>query len=290
MILVTGASGHLGSRVVQMLHHQGHPVIGISHTKILPGIESVDLTDQLSVVDFCQRNQVTACVHCAAIMSSASEILPVKDTISVNNIATSNLLSYPWQRFIYVSSGSVFQDAHKTITEDTEPSPKSIYALTKRLAEIDTVRNRGIVARVSWLYGPPITSESQNPARGPIPWIINEFKKNQPSITIPGGDHCASFTYVDDVAKALSLLITANQLKHDTYHIGTGQNHSVQDIVEMLQPYTKVVADIEPGTAPWSRVTRPRPPMSIDRISKELGWQPQWTLNQGLKEYWKIYG
>lgn len=292
MILVTGVSGHLGSRVFELLKSQGYPAIGIVNTNssiVQADIKKLNLTDASAVVKFCQQYQVTECIHCASVMASACESLPIEMSVDINVLGTSNLLKWTWKKFVYVSTGSVFQDSSSTCTEETEPTPKNVYGLTKRLAEIDVIRHNGIVARVSWLYGPPITSTNLDPVRGPIPWLIGQFKK-QSSVHVLGSDHCASFTYVDDVADALKCLLIANQLNNNIYHIGTGKNHSVKEIASMLAPLSKVsTITFDSGIMPWSRATRQRPPLSTNRIKNELGWTSQWTLEEGIKHYWKMF-
>lgn len=289
MILVTGASGHLGSRVMSLLKDLGHEVIGIGLNNVSGKIIRLDLTDRSAVLDFCQQNSVEICIHCASIMSTDSQRLPVAVTTEINVTGTANLLAHPWQKFIYVSTGSVFQGDHDRLTETTPPTPQTVYALTKRLAEIDVMRHSGITARVSWLYGPPVKASDPVTVRGPIPWIIDQLKTSSGVIAVPGGDFRASFTYVDDAARAVVRLALASSLAHDTYHIGPGQDYSVSDVAAILSSITGRQISVEHGTDPWGSMTRPRPALQADLITRDTGWRPWWTLSHGLESYWNLY-
>ena len=293
MILVTGVAGHLGSALFKYLTSQGHKVVGTVHTInsdiVHPNIVKVDLTNPEEVKTLCDNWNITSCVHCAGIMSQKSTQVSVLETVEANLKSTKNLLSQKtWNRFIYISSGSVFQNTHGDIDEDTPPTPTSIYGMSKRLAELETIRDGGIVVRVSWLYGPPIRRSEIDIARGPIPWLVNCFK-NDESIVVPGGDYSASFTYITDAVEGISKLLEAKSLNHSIYHVGTGNNITVKSIVDTLANIAGKKYNLLPGVDPWSVNTVQRPALSVSKIKNELGWQSRFNLHTALQDYWNNY-
>ncbi len=106
-----------------------------------------DLADVSAVRDLASRYNVDACIHCAAISNEAYARPNPLDAINTNVGATANLLDVAkqgaWQRFVLVSSGSVFQlrrDIVNPITEDQPPEPANVYSYhegLRRTADAD---------------------------------------------------------------------------------------------------------------------------------------------------------
>ncbi len=142
LILVTGAAGHIGSRLVEHLSRREdmrlrlvvrrRPDIDVStRGDVVVG----DLTD----AEFCAR-AVTGCdaiVHLASVPSDASD---ASTAISVHEAMARNLLAAAVQarvsRFVHVSTGHVFgKSLHGTINEATRPQPISPYGRAHLAAE-----------------------------------------------------------------------------------------------------------------------------------------------------------
>src|SRR5690606_22732418 len=136
-----------------------------------------------------------------------------------------------WRRFVYVSTGSVFQtlpDAVTPVPEDMVPTPKSLYAVTKRAAEMMVgvyARTYGLSAatvRISWIFGQPLVPLGFDAPRGPIPELLRRALRGEHINEASGGDFAASFTYVPDCAAGLLAMWNAEGLSYDTYHLGSG--------------------------------------------------------------------
>ena len=190
IILVTGAMGHLGYEIARQAVAQGHGVVAIYRDELRdadaaalgPKVKwlSCELTDAAAVNNLVRQHEIDTCIHAAAISNEAYARPNPIDAIASNVGATANLLDAArvakWRRFVFVSTGSVFQKRTDTvgpILEDATPQPANIYSTTKFSAELLTRMYRsefGLSAstvRISWVFGPPVVSES--PARGPIP-------------------------------------------------------------------------------------------------------------------------
>ena len=137
------------------------------------------------------------------------------------------------------------------------PNATSIYGTTKICAELLTSMYRkqfnlsAATVRISWVYGPPVVSDS--PTRGPIPSLLIGALRQQARLDPSGGDFAASFTFVADVAEGLLAAATAPRLNHDIYHLGPGRNFSSREVGDRIKeavPSARI--ELGPGTEPWT--------------------------------------
>ena len=189
-LLVTGAMGHVGQEVVRHALAAGAIVIAQYRTtyrdsdvRDLQGKVkwvSCNLADPAAVAALCDAHPIDACIHSAAVSNDKYARPQPLTAISANVGATAYLLDMArrknWRRFLFVSTGSVFQNATdptKPIPEDTAPAVTNIYSTTKYCGELLTSMYRSqfglsaAVVRISWVYGPPLVTD--DPPRGPVP-------------------------------------------------------------------------------------------------------------------------
>ncbi len=98
-----------------------------------------------------------------------------------------------------------------------------------------------------------------------------------------GFDQKLDFTNVQDAARGIGLLYQAEQLQHRIYNIATGQASSVGEVARMAAEIAgRTPPEIGPGTL------MPRcEALSIELARKELGYEPQIPLKEGLREYYE---
>jgi len=147
-LLVTGAMGHVGQEVVRHALAAGAIVIAQYRTtyrdsdvRDLQGKVkwvSCNLADPAAVAALCDAHPIDACIHSAAVSNDKYARPQPLTAISANVGATAYLLDMArrknWRRFLFVSTGSVFQNATdptKPIPEDTAPAVTNIYSTTK---------------------------------------------------------------------------------------------------------------------------------------------------------------
>ncbi|MSP88988.1 MAG: SDR family oxidoreductase [Alphaproteobacteria bacterium] len=307
ILLVTGATGHVGAEVAQqaaaaglavLATHAGPPGAGQA-VAFGPTVTwaACDLADATAVARLASDHPIDACIHLAAISNEAYAHPAPLTAFQINAGATANLLDaarrHGWRRFILTGTGSVFQgetNVANPILEDATPSPSGIYATTKHCAELLVRMYRsqfGLSAanvRLSWVFGPPIVSDS--PARGPIPWLLRRTLAGQPVRMESGADFAASFTYVADAAAGLLACARAPALNFDTYHLGHGVNFSNRAVAAALRAAVPgAVVEMGPGTEPWTIYTSMRGPLAGERLRREIGFAPAHSLEAGIAAY-----
>ena len=150
--LVTGGTGFVGSNIVKTLAQRGHSVICLDLVAPDPLVRAY-LEPWMSQVKFVEAdilNQedveravvggVDKIVHAAVFTGILPEIEKARSRsiVDINLMGTTNLLELASQlsvdRFVYVSSGSVYGDGpglDEVLHEDTPPNPRRLYAIGK---------------------------------------------------------------------------------------------------------------------------------------------------------------
>jgi UDP-glucuronate 4-epimerase len=306
-LLVTGAMGHVGLATVRQAAAAGETVVAQYRTTFLEAYVrdivgdvswvSCDLYDLGAIDRLCGEHPINGCIHSAAISNEKDARPQPLPTVQSNIGATAHLLDiarrFDWRRFLFVSTGSVFQnatDTSKPILENAQPSVTNVYSTTKYCGELLVRMYRSqfglsaAVVRISWVYGPPLVTD--DPPRGPVPALLRAAVTGKPIRLPSGADFAASFTYIDDVAAGLLAAWRAPELRHDVYHLGPGVNYTVRQVVDAVCAAVPGASlELGPGTEPWTIHTRMRGPLAGYRLRQDVGFAVTHSLEEGIRAY-----
>lgn len=308
-LLVTGATGHVGGTLVRLAARRGLTVVAQHRAGPPPGWASAlgknvtwvacDLADTFAIGAMVAGHGITGCVHTAAVPNDRLAKPDPWRAVQSNTIATGALLELArrqhWSRFVYVSTGSVFQtetDFKRPILEDHPPRAVTIYGATKLAGEVLVGAYRhdyGLSAatvRVSFIYGPPLVPAIRDLPRGPVVSLLREAVLGLPVREASGGDFEASFTHVDDVAAGLLAAYQAPELRYPIYHLGSGSNwntYAVADAIRAAVP--GAVVDVGPGTQPWTTYNTMRGALGGTRLKEDAGFEPALPLKDGIAAF-----
>jgi dTDP-4-dehydrorhamnose reductase len=163
-VLLTGASGQLGAYLIDRLSASGHDLVAWSGSG--PGLRGgvplvpVDLTDPLPTLRALEAADPDVVLHAAALSAADAVRRDLERGWAINVFAT-RLLS-EWcsrrdRRLVFTSTDLVFDGSKPWWREDDPAWPLLAYGRTKREAEPFVLAvPRGLVARVSLLYGPSL--------------------------------------------------------------------------------------------------------------------------------------
>lgn len=311
-ILVTGASGFLGSAVVRHLAGQGAKVIATGrNTSRLNAIETACArTITCDLADGWQGEcpQLEAVVHCAALSAPwgrKAEFERSNVDATRNAIALARLSGV--RRFVHVSTPSLyfrFADQDQVSEETKLPPPVNHYARTKRAAE-DLVLEAGdldpIILRPRAIYGNGDTTLLprliESARRGPLPLMRD-------------GRAATDMTHVDDVVSAIvAALSLAGRPAHRILNISGGTPLGLPDVIATacakagVEPRWRKVSF--PAVYAFARAAelmaklspdRPEPTITtyaagvlafrqtldISRARKVLGWHPMISFEEGV--------
>jgi dTDP-4-dehydrorhamnose reductase len=166
--LVTGASGQLGSYLVQALQRQQLPIVAWSrqpNTSVL-GVpcESVDIRERDLVRAAFERARPDVVIHAAAMSGVGDCFRDPAGARQTNTNGTrflADLADKHGIRILYVSTDLVFDGRHRDYRETDCPTPLSVYGQTKATAEREVLSQPNhVVVRVSLLFGPAINGRT----------------------------------------------------------------------------------------------------------------------------------
>lgn len=284
-VLVTGASGFLGSALCPRLAAAGYEVHAVSRSDHpnRPGALNwwrCDLRDRDAVSRLLGEARPEIVFHLAGRTAAARELTLVPETF-LDNLATSvNVLTAAAtiEGCRVVLAGSLEEPA----PEEAQPLPSSPYAVSKWAA---STYGRMFHA----LFGVPVTCARIFMVYGPGQ---RERWKLVPSVTISllrgeaprlsSGTRAIDWIYIDDVVDGLMAIARVPAAAGRTVDLGTGSLTTIRDIVRILAEL--VGGGIEPvfGALPERPHEQQRVANAAESV-RLLGWKPATSLRQGLE-------
>ena len=314
--LVTGAAGFIGSNLVQTLLDLDQSVVGLDNfatgrRENLDEVRALVGSDQWSRFRFQEGDVASSDVchealagvdvvlHQAALGSVPRSVEEPLASNTANVTGTLALLEAARQlgvrRFVYASSSSVYGDSEQLPkVEDELGRPLSPYAVTKLVDELyaDVFGRLHALETVGLRYfnvfGPRQDPEGAYAAVIPC-WIAAMIRDDE--VRIHGtGETSRDFCYVRNVVQAnlLAGTVESPEALNQAYNIAVGHRTSLNDLFEVLRerlrprhPHLEgrraVHGPFRPGDVLHSLA-------DIDKARRLLGYEPAYSLEQGLDE------
>ena len=163
-VVVTGASGQLGSYLLPALAARHHDVLGWSRTITgsISGIaiKRVELTEPRALAQALEEARPDAIIHAGAVSSAAAAHADPEHAHQVNVQSTRTIADWALARrckIVFTSTDLVFDGTRSWYKENDPAHPIMTYGQTKRAAEECMLElGAGVVARLSLLYGPSL--------------------------------------------------------------------------------------------------------------------------------------
>ncbi|MEV6491601.1 SDR family NAD(P)-dependent oxidoreductase [Actinoplanes sp. NPDC051633] len=302
-VLVTGVGGFIGSHVAEALVLAGARVRGflryragdtraalrwlpdgmLAHIELMEG----DLRDPESVVDATAGCEVV--LHLGAQVSVPRSYANVRDFFETNAMGTLNVALAACRadvrRLVLVSSSEVYGSARFTPIDENHPlQAQSPYAASKIAAE-QLVRSltcsqqlAATIVRPFNTFGPRQTS------RAVIPSILSQAVRG-PTVRLGSLWPRRDFTYVDDTVAGILALASAPEANGETVNLGTGQDVSIEELVELVAHVVGHDLNVEAD----DRRTRPsasevsRLQSNAAKANALAGWSAAVPLVEGLR-------
>ena len=306
--LVTGGTGFIGSRVVRDLVREGQSVVVydwaperimlerlLSRDEIDKKVKIVrgDVTDFAHLSGTIKQHGVEKIVHLAALLLhdvNANPLLAVRINCEGTVAAFEAARIFGLKKVVWISSGSVFGPpeayAQEYIPNDAPHYPQNLYGGTKSLDEqfagyyagrygLDIEAIRLVLVYGAWQ------------SRGRTAAIIREMVAN-PAQGLPGKvpaarDNILGWTYVDDAARAIALACKAPKTRTRSFSV-RGMIHSIGEIIdyvkELIPDANISVLSLEKSQSHLIMTCK----YDMTAIELELGFHPEWTMKQGIKE------
>ena len=279
-VLVTGASGFIGSAVVEALARDGHTVraaVRRPHLSFPDGVEVMQHPDLAQAFDWQPLLQdVDQVVHLAGIAHTKGADAAYD---RINRLATARLAAAAAhariEHFVYISSirAQSGPAADHALTERDDPAPTDAYGASKLAAE-EAVRTSGVpftILRPVLLYGPGVKGNLALLARAAatrLPLPVKDFANRR------------SLLGIDNF-----IIAPAEQTVGQTINLGSGFEISIGATARMIAEVTGTEIEIETDEA------RLRPARSeVERLwadnakaRRQLGWSPEFGGTAGMR-------
>ena len=314
-ILVTGGAGFIGSNLVEALLERGATVVCLDNfstgkrENIEPFLSHPEfrmIEGDIRDIKTCRKavEGVSYVLHQAALGSVPRSI---NDPITSNEVNVSGFLNMlvasrdeGIKRFIYAASSSTYGDSEALPkVEDRIGRPLSPYAITKYVNELyadvfsKTYDMECIGLRYFNVFG---RRQDPNGAYAAvIPLFVKQLINHESPVINGDGEYSRDFTYIDNVIEMNLRAIennkpaSINQVYNTAFGERTTLNQLVAYLKEFLSQFDPVIKDIEIIHGPNRKGDIPHSLASVDKAKTLLGYDPKYSMREGLKEAVKWY-
>jgi dTDP-glucose 4,6-dehydratase len=303
-ILVLGSNSFSGSNFIDFLLAEGKKVIGVSRSPeadslFLGYVNSKNLKNykfyqydinmnSKEIVDLCLEFNVSTVVNFAAQSMVAQSWESPSDWYNTNIVSFANFLQMlsnhnNLESFVNFSTPEVYGSTDNWIKESFDFSPTTPYAISRAAADyhlkglFESCNFPVIFTRAANVYGP-----GQQLYRIVPKAILFGLLGNK--ISLQGsGSSIRSFIHIDDVSKALSLILDKGTVG-DSYHISTNNLITIKDLLKIISSKLSIKFEDLINEAP-DRVGKDFAyKLLSNKIRDELGWADSIPLETGIDQ------
>jgi len=326
-IVITGATGFIGSFLSQGLLEEGHAVIGVDNMNDYYNVQlkkdrleklkenekfkflEFDISDKDKVKSLFEEYQPTIVINLAAQAGVRYSIDHPDVYMQSNVIGFYNILEacrhHPVEHLLYASSSSVYGANKKVPFEETDfvDNPVSLYAATKKSNEL-------IAHTYSHLYDIPASGLRFFTVYGPMGRpdmayfkFANMYFDDEPIHIYNDGDFendlYRDFTYVSDIVAGITKLMdappaqTEEEAAHAVYNIGNSEPVKLMDFITALEQALSHSLDRDVA---FEKIYEPIKPgdvpatyASTEKLQEAIGYKPNTTIQEGLQQFTDWY-
>jgi len=314
-ILVTGAAGFIGSKLMYELKKRGDEVVGVDNfndyydvrmkearvKEFGLEVRHLDIADKESVDALFAAEKFDKVMNLAAQAGVRYSITNPYSYLQSNLVGFLNILegcrNNGVQYLVYASSSSVYGlNAKVPYSEDDKvDNPVSLYAASKKSNEL-------MAHAYAKLYGFAVTGLRYFTVYGPwgrpdlSPMLFaSAISKGQPIKVFNNGDMIRDFTYIDDIVEGTIQVIDhqpvaaecPNGVPYKVYNIGCSHPVKLMDFISEIEeaygkPAEKIFLPMQPGDVYQTNA-------DTTKLETEVGYKPHWTLHEGIAEFMAWY-
>lgn len=221
-----------------------------------------------------------------------------QETYLANSLGTHylcQLAAHSKAVFLFASSSEIYGDPRQHPQKENYLGdvncigPRSIYDESKRLGEAITAnysRHLNLstrIVRIFNTYGPKMNIDDGRA----LPLFIHQILQKKP-VTIYGqGKQTRSFCYIDDLVNGVVKLLFCQKANNLPVNLGNPEEITIQELVTKISQIADYEPKIEYSPLPENDPLKRKP--DISRARELLNWQPEVTLDQGLKKTFSYY-
>ncbi len=299
-VLITGATGFIGSHLARRLHDEGAEIHILlrkesSTYRIRDIIKSVvlwqgDLTDPRSLHSCIRHAKPQIVFHLATSRNVLRDAALMDVMIDTNVKGTVNLVKslideeVAVECFVNTGTCEEYGNAPTPFHEDMREMPVSPYSASKVAATYFcqmVYRTMGlpiVTLRPFLVYGP-----SQDTDVMFIPSLIDHCLKDK-DFPMTTGDQTREFNYIDDVVDAYLLAAQCRNAAGEIINIGNGIEYRLKDVADRIVQITGSSTRLLVGAIPKRSGETEHFFCSDEKAKRLLRWEPKISLDAGLQK------
>jgi UDP-glucose 4-epimerase len=296
--IVTGGAGFIGSHVVEALLARGDEVVALDDLsngkrENVPGgarLVVADIREPLDK-DF-DDVRPDVCFHLGAQVDVRVSVDRPAHDADVNVRGTIRVLEaarrHDTQVVFSSTGGAIYGECDGPAPEDAERRPLAPYGVSKLAGEEYLAAynrlygTRHVSLRFGNVYGP---RQDPHGEAGVVAIFVGKLKAGESPKIFGDGRQTRDYVYAGDVARAT--LAAAGQ-NGGVFNVGTGQETSVVELYELCRRIAGSELEAEP--APPRLGELQRSVLDVSLAQRELGWQAEVSLEEGLRRTWDSVG
>jgi UDP-glucose 4-epimerase len=299
-VIITGGAGFISSHVVDLLIDNNYEVCiidNLTHGSInninkKAKFYEMDIRD-IKLIEVFEIEKPDYVIHNAAQISVPASVDDPMNDASINILGTVNVLEASRKvnvkKIIYPASAAIFgEPSYLPIDEEHPLEMLSGYGVTKHTVEhylkvYKTLYNIDyVVLRCANIYGPRQDSSGEG---GVIAIFCEKLLMDQTPYIYGDGEQIRDFVYVKDVAKAYLMALQSDI--NGIYNVSTNIKITINELFKVINELLNkniscIYADERKGDIRDSYMT-------YDKIKGEIGWKPETSITEGLKETLNYY-
>jgi UDP-N-acetylglucosamine 4-epimerase len=316
-IVITGGAGFIGSNLCEYFLDKGYNVVCLDNFStghrhnLKDFINNVNfrlIEGDIRNIEDCNKavDGVDFVLHQAALGSVPRSI---KDPVTTNEVNVSGFLNMlvaardaKVKRFVYAASSSTYGDSQGLPkVEEVIGKPLSPYAITKYVNELYAeIFSRTYGLETIGLRYFNVFGRKQDPNgayAAVIPKFVMQLMQHESPLINGDGNYSRDFTYIDNVIQMNELAMTSQNPEaiNTVFNTAFGDRNTLNDLLmylkDILSEYDHKVKEVKIEYGPNRAGDIPHSLASIDKAKALLGYDPKYSLQDGLKEavswYWE---
>jgi len=303
-VLITGATGFIGSHIIPILIEQGYEVYSLERYvtgRYVLGqrrdVKTVfgDLKEYFTIKRILREVQPDAVIHLAAVSPVAYSYDHPQEVIEANflgtvNLAESCLREVPhFKHFLFASTSETYGNGPSPKTEETPQNPNSPYAVSKVACEKYLLYMRDAFDFPMTILRNFNTYGRKNNTHFVVERTIVQMLRGK-IVRLGDPTPVRDFEYVDDHVNSYLTCLDNPKAKGEIFNFCTGRGVSVKQLVNQISEFIDFNGEVIWDTIPARPLDIKELVGSYSKAKQALNWSPKFTPEEGLRltiNFWR---
>ena len=302
-VLIFGAGGFVGSYLSREFLEHGYAVVGsdkATRRKLPPEVafHPADLLNAEEVESLVNAVTPDVVINLAAISSVGASWGIPQTTIEVNVVGALNILEAARKaekkpRILFVGSSEEYVITEQAINEETELNASNPYGISKVTQENFAALYRAHYGLQVYCVRPFNHTGVGQRDSFVLPSFCKQVaaieKSGQPGTIQVGNLNIErDFSHVKDIVRAYRMIVEQDDCRA-IYNVGSGTAYNLTELLRYITKLSHQSISIEVDPARFRPSDQPRICCDHSRITEELGWTPEYSVYDALKEMYDAF-